>query len=685
MIRPDEIGFFWKDLRDEKGKSKIHRIMPAIPETGWKAPTEWPNIFNVPWISLDLETKDPELLTHGPGWARDSGHVVGFSVAVPGASWYFPCRHEIRPELNIDPEHAFAYLRDVATAHKKKPIIAANAIYDYGWAGEEGVKFEGTWYDVQFAEALLSEAGDVNLDALGQKHLNKGKETSLLYQWLGDYYGGAADSKQRANIYRAPADLVGPYAQGDVLLPSAILPIQWGHLANQGLVELFEMECRLIPLIVAMRRAGLTIDIDKAEQARDALTITMDRLKGEMREVVGFDVNVDANASMQKAFRTLGLPMPMSPVTREKPISTPSFAKDLLAAVEHPFAELVGEYKRRKKCRDTFITEYLLEKNVNGRIHCSLHPLRDEKKGTRSGRFSMSMPNGQNIPSRDEELAPIVRGCFIPDPGHKQWRRYDYDQIEYRMLAHYAVGQGSDELRAQYIRDPKTDHHIHCQSLVERLTMLKIPRKPIKNFNFGMTFGMGKAKMIRTTAMELRKLGGAFKLNGEELYNAYHEAVPFTKTTLDHYSKQALQIGYIATILGRRSRFDLWEPDVRMGANEERKPALPYSLAVSRYGKIKRAYAHKALNRLLQGSGTGDMIKMAMLKLWDSGVLDESSGGVGVPRLTVHDELDFSDMGGNEEAWRFVKHTLEHAIEFRIPIRAKLDIGPDWGHGVEVE
>lgn len=680
MIRPDEIGLFWQDVRKDSGRFEIRRTMPAIPETGWVAPTAWPRLSDAPWLGFDVETKDPELLTHGPGWARGSGHIVGFSLSAPGASWYFPCRHEVRPEQNINPEWAFAYLRDIALAHAKKPILGANLIYDLGWAGEEGVEFKGIGYDVQFAEALLSEAGDVNLDALGEKYLQKGKETSLLYQWCSDFYSGQPNEKQRANIYRAPASLVGPYAQGDVLLPAAILPLQWGHLANQGLVELFEMECRLIPLIIAMRRAGLTIDIDRAEQARDALTVHMDRLKIQMHDMIGFDVNVDANESMQKAFRSLGLSMPLDPKKK-----TPSFAKDLLAAVEHPFAELVGEYKRRKKCRDTFITSYLLDKHVNGRIHCSLHPLRGEEGGTRSGRLAMSMPNGQNIPARDDELAPIVRGCFVPDPGHKQWRRYDYDQIEYRMLAHYAVGQGSDELRTQYIRNPKTDYHINTQGLVMRYTGLEIPRKPIKNFNFGMTFGMGRAKMIRTTTMELRKLGGAFRLNGEELYNAYHEAVPFTKATLEYYSKQALQTGYIATILGRRSRFDLWEPDVRTSADEERKPALPYNLAIRAYGKIKRAYAHKALNRLLQGSGTGDTIKMAMLKLWDSGVLDVDQGGVGVPRLTVHDELDFSDAGGNEEAWRFIKYTLEHAIEFRIPIRASLEVGPDWGHCVDVD
>lgn len=678
MIRPDEIGFFWQDIRVEgRGREKVARIMPTIPDTGWRAPTEWPRLAEAPWLGFDVETFDPHLKTHGPGWARGDGHIVGYSISAPGASWYFPVRHEICPEQNIDPVHAFAYLRDVAFHHGKKPILGANLIYDLGWAGEEGVEFQGIAYDVQFAEALLSEGEDVNLEALGTKYLGQGKETNFLYQWLCDFYGGAPNEKQRKNIYRAPASLVGPYAQGDVLLPAAILPIQWSHLANQGLVDLFELECKLIPLIIAMRRAGVDIDVGKAEQVRDAITITMTEQEARMRDMLGFEVNTDANESMQRAFKALGLAMPLDPKTKR-----PSFAKELLAAVEHPFVDLVTDYKKRKKVRDTFITEYLLEKHVNGRIHCSLHPLRSEQGGTRSGRFAMSIPNGQNIPSRDEELAPLVRGCFIPAPGHLQWRRYDYDQIEYRMNAHYAVGRGSDELRARYNADPKTDYHVDTQKLVAKYTGLTIPRKPIKNFNFMMTFGGGRAKMIRQTIMELRKLGGTFKLNGEELYNAYHEAVPFTRATLEHYAKIARNIGYITTILGRRSRFDLWEPDSYEKEGGEHFPALPYHIAIKAYkGRIRRAMTHKALNRLLQGSGTGDTIKMAMLKCWESGVYH----AVGVPRLTVHDELDHSDAGGNAEAWAYIKHTLEHAIPFRVPILASLEIGPDWGHVVKVD
>ena len=669
-MRDDSLGFFWQDVPAEKGKRSLNRIMPDIPETGWVAPRDFPRLDSAPWISLDTETKDPNLLESGPGWARGDGHIVGVSIAVPERSWYFPVRHEVCPEQNLDPVHVFAWLRDTMERHAKKPVIGANLLYDIGWLGEEDVRVQGRCYDIQFAEALLSERGDVNLQHLATKYLAAGKETSLLYQWSCDYYGGQANEKQRANIYRCPPSLVGPYAEADAALPARILPFQWERLHAEGLVNIFGMETDLIPLLIAMRRRGVRVDIPRAEQVRDALVVHVAGLNRQLKELVGFEVNVSANDSIQKAFKHLGVPMPLNAD------GNPSFTKDTLPLVDHPIGEMILTIRKRDKVRSTFIESAILEKHVNGRVHCSLHPLRGDEGGTRSGRFSSSDPNLQQVPSRDEELSPLVRGIFVPDIGHKQWRRYDYNQIEYRFNAHYAVGQGSDELRARYNADPKTDFHVDAQKMVTNYTGIEIPRKPIKNMNFGLTFGMGKDKLIRSLTTELLKMGRGFKLDGVALYDAYHEALPFTKATMEHFSNLASSVGYVTTILGRRSRFDLWEPDVRTKRGEERKPALSYEVASRVYGKIKRAHTHKALNRVLQGSGTGDLIKKAMLLCWQSGVYDV----VGVPGLTVHDELDHSDAGGNEEAWTYVQHTLENAIPgVRVPILAALEVGATWG------
>ncbi len=672
-MRSDSLGMFWTDLPPERGRNAVVRPQPPIPETGWRPPRDFPNLAQASAISVDTETHDPELLENGPGWARHKGHVVGVSLSVPeGQSWYFPVRHTVQSEDNLDPGAVFRYLQDTLT-NPQQPKIGANLMYDVGWLREEGVLVAGTLMDVQFAEALLDERATTNLDDLGSRYIGEHKETSLLYQWCSDFYGGPIDGKQRANIHRAPPRLVGPYAEQDARLPMQVLMKQYQRLQAEGLTHVFSMECELIYLLVEMRFRGVRVDLEHAEQLRKVLAARAAEGSKKLRELVGFEVNCNAGDSLVKAFDKLQIPYSRTAPSERNPQGNPSFTKQFLENLEHPIAEVISDIRKCDKLRGTFVESYILNSHVNGRVHCQFHPLRDDANGTRSGRFASSDPNLQNIPSRDEELAPLVRGLFLPDEGCR-WNRNDYSQIEYRGLVHYAVGDGAEEARARYRNDPTTDYHEFALDLVAPVAgwdvsnkeQRKLRRKPIKNTNFGLAFGMGEAKLARTLGLN--------KTEGMNLFKAYHSALPFVRKTLQETAKEAERNGYITTILGRRSRFDLWEPAQWSG---ERFPGLPYHTAVMQYGQVKRAYLHKALNRRLQGSA-GDLIKMAMALAWRWGIYKE----IGVPHVTVHDELGHSDpRTAHSDLW-FRRHVevLENAIPFNVPIRVESETGPDWGH-----
>lgn len=665
MSRLDAIGLFWEDVPTKGARNTYARPMPSIPETGWRPPTYFPNLSREEVISVDVETYDPELTDFGPGWARGKGHIVGVAIGVPGGGrWYFPVRHEACPEQNLDPVHVFAWLRDVL-GDPRQTKVGANIIYDVGWLRQEGVIVKGPLVDVQYAEALLAEGTPVALDYLGAKYLGEHKRTEILYRWLADWFGGNATEDQRKWIYKAPPSLVGPYAEGDVDLPLRVIVAQYPHLQREGLLPVFEMECGLINLLVDMRFAGVSVDLKRAEQVREELGDQIKQLQRQLDHMCGRAVNVNASASLALAFDHLGLKYPRTKPTQKKPTGAPSFTKEFMKTVEHPVSDLVDRIKTYRKMRSTFVESYILDSHVNGKIHGEFHLLKGEAGGTRSGRFSSSNPNLQNIPSRDPVLGPLMRSMFIPDTGHFQWRKYDYSQIEYRLLAHHAVGPGSDALRAEYNRNPDVDYHELTQKLVCDFTGQKIDRKPIKNINFGLIYGMGVAKLARSL--------GLSEQEGKNLFAAYHEAAPFAKATMDQCAGEAQVWGAITTILGRRSRFDKWEPvEVDYG---NRKPALDYGAALARYGQIKRAMTHKALNRRLQG-GAADLMKMAMWRCYRDGIF----AATGVPRLTVHDELDFSDPGGCEDAFREMQHVLETAVPLLVPVKADFDAGPNWGH-----
>lgn len=656
MARVDSVGLFWEDLPAEKTRGSYVRSMPPIPDTGWKAPKFLPDLSDARVISVDCETKDPYLLTKGPGWARGEGHIVGVSIGTScGYRAYFPIRHEVEPEDNWPPEVILGWLK-TALGNPRQPKVGANLLYDCGWLKWEGVEVLGDLIDVQFAQALLDETAPTALEAMSQAHLGEGKESNLLYQWCSDFYGGAANGKQRANIYRCPPRLVGPYAESDADLPLRLAKVFYPLLLLEGLYDLFLIECGLIRLLLEMRFAGVTVDISAAEQLREALAEREALEQEKLRYLVGFNVDINAAASLAKAFDKFNLPYTKT----EK--GKPSFTKGFLEGVDHPIGAHINEIRKLAKLRGTFVESYILNSHINGKVYGQFHPLKGDAGGTVSGRYSSSTPNLQNLPSRDDELAPMVRGIFIPDAGHARWRKYDYSQIEYRFLAHYAVGDGSDTVRALFNADPNTDYHELVRKLIHEKTGQLLGRKATKTINFGLIYGMGIDKLCKDLHLS--------KKEGKLLSKSYHTGAPFVQKTMDACSKEAEDSGIITTILGRRSRFNLWEP-----TNYQKGIPLPYEQASMYYRDIQRAYTYRALNRRLQGSAA-DLLKVACLKCWNDGVFEAT----GVPRLTVHDELDFSDPGGKEEAFREMKHIMETALPIRVPVKAECDIGPNWGN-----
>jgi DNA polymerase-1 len=178
--------------------------------------------------------------------------------------------------------------------------------------------------------------------------------------------------------------------------------------------------------------------------------------------------------------------------------------------------------------------------------------------------------------------------------------------------------------------------------------------------------------------MGIRKLARTLKLTDEaadNLFRNYHKAVPFVKATMDKARKQALETGVVTTILGRRSTFDLWVP---AKFSEEKCPPLPLDQAIHTYGRVQRAFVHKALNRILQGSAA-ELIKLAMFNCWNDGVFDVT----GVPRLTVHDELDFSRSSRRaayeNEAWEEKHRIMTSCLPLSVPVLLATSHGANWG------
>lgn len=681
-----------------KRKAVALKALPPIPDTNWKPlqPADWPNLSSAHSISFDTETKDSELNDAGPGWARGRSHIVGIGLAAEDrlgnrGKWYFPMRHELEPHDNLPPDKVLDFVGHyLSNPHTSK--IGANLPYDIGTLAAEGVKVNGPLHDVQYAEAIIDNNAFVALDVLSRKYLGVGKTVDGLKEWALAAYKGPV-TKWRSNIYRCPPRLVGYYGEDDAYLPLDILYRQYPIMEAEGLLPAYRLECDLIPLMIAMRFAGVKVNVAKAMKLRNELQAEVVILYQRIFEEFEF-LMMDKSGKYSTHSNTVGrlldhLHVPY-PRTKE---GNPSIVKEWLEENKdiHPVMMIIHEIREREKIIETFLQSYIIDKHVNGKLYPQFHQVKGEHNGTMVYRFSSSDPNLQNIPSRTE-LGKRVRECFEPDEGDDSWLKGDYSQIHYRILAHNAVDKGdgsAERLRQSYRDDPQMDYHLKVYKDVaprmgwsQDYTLIKgddgtedfnkeikTKRRVIKNINFSGLYGVGVETVVR------KYLIGMTLAQGKQFLEDYHAAAPYINATMEAIAGEAARNGYVSTLLGRRIRFELYEP---MGYSKERKPALPYDRAIREYGQfIQLAGLYRAVNYKFQGSEP-DVMKTGMLKCWNSGVFDFT----GVPRLTVHDELDWSLKNKSPEmleAFRFIQWTMEHAIELRVPVNVDFSNGPNWG------
>ena len=612
---------------------KVHR-MPSE----WVMPDTFPDLSGYDEIAIDLETRDPGIKNTGPGYIRKHGEVVGIAVAVEGWCGYYPIAHETPP--NMDKELVTRWLRKQCS-YASVNYIFHNAFYDVGWLTTMDIDIKGKIIDTLVAAPLVDENRfRFDLNSLGRDYLKESKSETQLYE-AAKMWG--LDPK--GEMWKLPASHVGDYAEQDAALTLRLWHYLQREISSQNLVNIFELETELFPVLFKMKQKGVCVDLDKAERIKNDLQSKENKILRSIKKLTNCDVEVWAAASVAKAFESLKIPYDRTPTGQ------PKFDKNFLASHDSPLAQMVVEAREINKARTTFI-ESITKHSHRGRIHAEIHQMRSDQGGTVTGRFSYSNPNLQQIPARHAILGPLIRSIFIPEKDH-EWGIFDYSQQEPRLVVHYASMKqysGAGALVGAYEHDDETDFH---QLVAD---MADIPRKQAKTINLGLFYGMGKGKLMSQLGVSLEE--------ATELLNSYHQRVPFVKQLMNDTMNKASKKGFLFTLEGRRCRFDLWEP-----TNEWGSKALPLAEAQREYGEsmIKRAWTYKALNRLIQGSAA-DQTKKAMLELNKEGYL---------AHIQVHDELDFSV--ANEKDKDTIKEIMETCVELQVPSKVDVECGKNWG------
>lgn len=668
-----------------------------MPTSNWTAPTSFPNISTAKWLSLDTETCDPHLKTNGPGFIRGAAFVAGVAIHTDGFSGYYPVRHG--PGGNLAPNAVFEWLADEAK-HFEGELYGANLLYDLEGLYVEGVKFNKSckMYDVQVAEPLIEEetSRGYSLEVLSNKYLRVGKEETVLREAAERFTKGYKDRKGRrpiqfdpkADLWMLSPEFVGAYAESDVDRPRRIFQDHQSKILDEeDLWPIFKLESSLIPILLQMRINGVAVDLEQAEKLQKYMTREIDRYSQEIKQLVGYEPNVDSSQDMFEAYQRLNMKMPELNIAnrfKHTEKGAPSFTSDWYAAQRDPMSRLVLRKKKLMTMRDDFIVGDILKEQVNGRIHAQFHQLRGDEHGTRTGRFSSTNPNLQQVPNRHDgcdsdcpddcaqhtwgKTDPVwsneVRKLFIPDKG-KQFFRGDYSQQEIRLAVHFAALcrprlAGIEATVAAFRENPLIDYHTLTTNIVNEKSGRHFKRKQIKSVTLGKLYSMGLMKLCKQLGLSIAE--------GTEVVKAYDASLPFVKGLSNKAMNTAEERGFVKTILGRHGRFNLWEP-VRKDETRASR-GLPRDLAEQTWPgePLKRFATHKALNKVIQGSAA-DQTKQAMRVLFYEHNI--------IPQLIVHDEAcgSVSDM---EEA-RIYKRVMEECILLEIPVVCDAGIGPSWG------
>jgi len=605
----------------------------------WSCPNEYKDLSGYPEIAIDLETRDDGINEGlGAGWAMNKGYVIGFAVAVDGWQAYYPFKHLGGGNM-IEPQ-VIKYMKDVCALPNTK--IFHNAQYDIGWLGAMGIKVNGPIVDTMVAAALIDESRySFALNNLAKEYIGEMKAETDLIEAAKDH---GVDPK--AEMWKLPAEHVGFYAEQDARITYRLWQVFKHELHKQNLITTWEMESDLLPILIQMRQRGVRVDVGKAEILAREFVAREKVVLSEIKKLIGKDVDIWAARNIADAFDKLHIAYPRTEKTGE-----PSFTQNWLINSPHKISKLIVQAREINKFHSTFLNS-IMKYNHKGRIHAEINQLRSDQGGTVSGRISMSNPNLQQLPARNKEFGPMIRGLFLPEEGYK-WGSFDYSQQEPRMVVHYAASigegyEGSNELVKAY-ENASADFHQTVADLVG------IERSQAKTIGLGLMYGMGKNKLANSL--------GLSKEEAELLISKYNRKVPFVKLLSDRCMKKANSEGVIRTKKGRKCRFDLWEP-MDFGIHTPEK----FENAAAKYGanNIKRAFTYKALNRLIQGSAA-DQTKQAIVSCYQEGYL---------PILQIHDELCFNVKPGDEIK---IKHIMENCMEFKVPSVVDVNLGDDFG------
>ena len=332
---------------------------------------------------------------------------------------------------------------------------------------------------------------------------------------------------------------------------------------EEGMENLYrvfkEIEMPIVSVTAKMEDNGVCVDLDftkklddkyksMSKKYSDEMDALLDEHKNEISRLQKLGkLDNPINFDSPKQLEIVLYDVLKTPVIEESGRSTD---KNTLKALKTPFTEAILEYRHYKKLQTAF-TETLPKcvSKKDGKIHANFNQMGREDEGVRTGRFSSTDPNLQQIPSKELTVRMLFKArdgyCIVGS---------DFSAQEPRLLAHMA----NEPTLKKTFADDKDPYatisqfvfhksYWECMETHEDGTPNpdgKALRKKAKGLMLGVMYGMG-AKLMATSL-------GVSREECNKILDEFGRMFPNIKEFSAYNEKCAKERGYVEDYLGRR-------------------------------------------------------------------------------------------------------------------------------------
>lgn len=705
-------------------------------------------------IAVDTETN---------GLDRIDGKIAGVCLYTPGQKGvYIPVRHEsfmtgIELKTNISPEFMHEQFERMNKSNIK--YVLHNAKFDMHilwWM--LGIKIIPYW-DTQIGSQLLNENEPHKLKVLYKKYVDNSDENSKVASFNSLFKG--------IEFNKVPPDVAYMYASFDPIMTYELYQFQYNFIDINGkyckekglerVAEVFRnIEMPLIQVVFEMECTGVKIDTELADKLKAQYTKHKDAAEEKFNLEIEklndkFDKLMIKNpAAYNKLFKDGIRKVSISSPTQlailfydvlefESPDkkSPRGTGEAILKSFNHSLVDSILEYRSMSKLLSTYIEaipQHIAKRD--NRLHANFN-----QYGAKTGRFSSSDPNLQNIPSQKTTLSD---GTVI-DAGHDIRQMFiagdgmvivggDFSQQEPRCLAHMsddphmlqAYLEGKD-LYATIASKIYKMPYDECKEFRADGTVNpdgKARRTSVKPVLLGLMYGRGVpsiAEQMKISTQEAQKI-----------IDDFYAEFPKVKEFVDFAQTFARDYGFVETAWGRKRRLsDMQLPPIEIkpciksysdnfdpfafDATESipQDDYVPDEVYRKYYTLLNRARGRQqqqkvkelaeqegytikdnrgfiedakrqCVNSIIQGSAA-DMTKLTMIKIFNDEELNKLGYKLIIP---VHDEVLGICPRENAKAVRDrLEYIMVHIVDgkFKIPMKCDIEVTERWyGEGIEI-